>query len=84
MTDTVHSAIDAFFAFRSRQIQRAAWDNTMRQMTALPHHLIADVDPYACRDQLDEIPPKALETPEQTQRLRFFASVTSQTGYFHR
>jgi len=56
----------------------------MRQMTALPHHLIADVDPYACRDQLDEIPPKALETPEPTQRLRFFTSVTSQTGYFHR
>ncbi len=37
-----------------------------------------------CRDQLDEIPPKALETPEPTQRLRFFTSVTSQTGYFHR
>lgn len=57
MTDTVHSAIDAFFAFRSRQIQRAAWDNTMRQMTALPHHLIADVDPYIrfriCRTRND-------------------------------
>lgn len=47
MTDTVHSVIDAFFAFRSRQIQRSAWDNTMRQMTALPEHLIIDVDPHA-------------------------------------
>ncbi|QRM45158.1 hypothetical protein [Rhizobium sp. BG4] len=46
MTDTVQTAIDAFFALRSRQIQRTAWNNTMRQMTALPHHLIADVDPY--------------------------------------
>lgn len=46
MTDTVQTAIDAFFALRSRQIQRTAWSNTMRQMTALPHHLIADVDPY--------------------------------------
>lgn len=57
MTDTVHSAIDAFFAFRSRQIQRAAWDNTMRQMTALPHHLIADVDPYAWRTRISAIHP---------------------------
>lgn len=47
MNDVVHSAIDAFVAFRSRQMQRSAWDNTMRQMTALPGHLIADVDPYA-------------------------------------
>lgn len=47
MTDAVHSVIDAFFAFRSRQLQRAAWDNTIRQMTALPEHLILDVDPYA-------------------------------------
>jgi hypothetical protein len=47
MTDTVHSVIDAFLAFRSRQIQRAAWDNSIRQMSALPAHLIIDVDPYA-------------------------------------
>jgi hypothetical protein len=66
MTDTVHSAIDAFFAFRSRQIQRAAWDNTMRQMTALPHHLIADVDPYASirSEQFDSQKTRVFRTAE--------------------
>lgn len=47
MTEAAHSILDIFFAFRARQMQRNAWENTMRQMTALPSHLIADVDPYA-------------------------------------
>ncbi|WP_156886420.1 hypothetical protein [Rhizobium gallicum] len=47
MTEAAHSILDIFFAFRARQLQRTTWENTMRQMTALPSHLIADVDPYA-------------------------------------
>ncbi|ULJ73039.1 hypothetical protein [Rhizobium gallicum] len=47
MTEAAHSILDVFFAFRARQLQRTTWENTMRQMTALPSHLIADVDPYA-------------------------------------
>ncbi|WP_155774433.1 hypothetical protein [Rhizobium etli] len=47
MTETAHSILDIFFTFRARQLQRTAWENTMRQMTALPSHLIADVAPHA-------------------------------------
>ena len=47
MTGTAHEILDIFLAFRTKQIQRAAWQNTMRQMAALPQHLVADVDPYA-------------------------------------
>lgn len=46
MTGTTHEILDIFLAFRTKQIQRAAWQNTMRQMAALPQHLVADVDPY--------------------------------------
>ncbi|NNH33162.1 hypothetical protein C9413_28175 [Rhizobium sp. SEMIA 4085] len=47
MTEAAHSILNIFFAFRAKQLQRTARENTMRQMTALPSHLIADVDPYA-------------------------------------
>jgi hypothetical protein len=72
MTDTVHSAIDAFFAFRSRQIQRAAWDNTMRQMTALPHHLIADVDPYASASAERELTRKTFNKTDGIHKIYSF------------
>ena len=72
--------LQAFFAFRARMFRVAARERIRQELKHYPPHLAADI----CRDQLDEIPPKALETPEPTQRLRFFTSVTSQTGYFHR
>ncbi|WP_143534249.1 hypothetical protein [Rhizobium sullae] len=46
MTGTAYSILDTFFAFRARQLQRTAWENTRRQMSTLPSHLIADVAPY--------------------------------------
>jgi len=83
----------AIAAHRIRATRRLA----LEQIARHPEHLARDLDTsdgrprtgitvvlVSCRDQLDEIPPKALETPEPTQRLRFFTSVTSQTGYFHR
>jgi hypothetical protein len=47
MTQTAQTILEAFFAFRSRQVQRATWNKTLRQMTHLPDHLIDDVDPHA-------------------------------------
>ncbi|MBB4228839.1 hypothetical protein [Rhizobium mongolense] len=64
MTEAAHSILDIFFAFRARQLQRTAWENTMRQMTALPCHLIADVDPYALNNTREGVtqPPASQES----------------------
>ncbi|TCU12963.1 hypothetical protein [Rhizobium sullae] len=37
MTGTAYSILDTFFAFRARQLQRTAWENTIRQMSTLPN-----------------------------------------------
>ena len=72
MTDAVHSAIDAFFAFRSRQIQRSAWENTMRQMSVLPHHLIADVDVHAAAATERELIAKPFNKSDGIHKLYSF------------
>jgi hypothetical protein len=72
MSDTVQTAIDAFFAFRSRQIQRSAWENTMRQMNTLPHHLIADVDPHAASAAERELIAKPFNRTDGIHKLYSF------------
>lgn len=72
MTDTVQTAIDAFFALRSRQIQRTAWNNTIRQMTALPPHLIADVDPYAAAAAERELMTKSFNKTDGIHKINSF------------
>ncbi|NLS04932.1 hypothetical protein HGP14_16430 [Rhizobium sp. P32RR-XVIII] len=72
MTGTAHEILDIFLAFRTKQIQRAAWQNTMRQMAALPQHLVADVDPYAAAAAERDLISRSFNKPDGINKIYSF------------
>ncbi len=72
MTGTAHDILDIFLALRTKQLQRYAWENTMRQMAALPKHLMADVDPYAVAAAERELISRSFSKPDGIHKIYSF------------
>ena len=72
MTGIAHDIVDIFLAVRTKQLQRSAWQNTMRQMAALPEHLMADVDPHAAAATERDLISRSFRKPDGIHKIYSF------------